>query len=217
MRTECALGNPARIGGRPAEGRLHRRAMRSDQPLSLTRYDRLQHSLNFAQRLYPACRSLTPKHWLCRVVPLLTLARGAKGVLEDPCAVLPRAPVVAFSNIGRYRPDRGVQLTGDFYRKRVSSKHFSICERWLQELLRELVNVHALERISHERRITSLQADPRIGSSHKPSNCARPRPPFAACPQCAQGFPMRTQYLLRNAKLYHTRGIRRLAAPPHGR
>jgi len=124
--------------------------MGSDQAVSLPRYDCFQHSLNFAKRLYPAVRSLTTKHWLSRIIPLFTLTRGAKRILENSSAVLSRASVVAFSNIRRYRPDRRIKLTGDFCSKRMSSEHFSICERRLEQLLCELIDPHSLERISHE-------------------------------------------------------------------
>src|SRR5687768_12735830 len=54
---QCVLiahwGTLRALGDNRRKGALHRRATRSDQPISLTRYDRFQHSLNFAQGGYP--------------------------------------------------------------------------------------------------------------------------------------------------------------------
>jgi hypothetical protein len=49
--------------------------MGSDQAIPLSRYDRLQHALNFSQRLYPVLGLLLPQDRLSGTLPLFTLTR----------------------------------------------------------------------------------------------------------------------------------------------
>ena len=111
-----------------------------------------------AKCLHSGSCPLSSEHRFTCFVPFFTLSSRTKGVLEDTSAILTGASVVALPNVCRDGPDCLVQLGGDFCGKWMCSKHFGVRKRRLEELLRQQINPHALEWVTHEVSIRQLES-----------------------------------------------------------